>query len=490
MLDVLRINDGDDVAVALRPLSKGENVLGITLQMEIPQGHKAALRDIKAGEKVIKYGAPIGIAKEDIPAGTHVHTHNLKTGLSDGLEYTYQPVECPVPEKKAGTFMGYPRKDGRAGIRNDIWIIPTVGCVNGVAKKLARDAQAYVHGSVKKVLAFPHPYGCSQLGDDQEDTRTILARLACHPNAGGVLVLGLGCENSGVDQIRAHMENVDEERVRFLISQDHEDEYEAAMAVLRELIDRAAEEKRVPVGMDKLVVGLKCGGSDGLSGITANPVIGRFSDLLGAYGGSTMLTEVPEMFGAETLLMARCPDEALFNKTVSLINDFKAYYTKHGLPVYENPSPGNKAGGITTLEDKSLGCTQKSGTAYVRGVLNYGESVKTPGLNLLCAPGNDLIASTALAASGAQLILFSTGRGTPFSAPVPTLKIASNTPLAQKKHAWIDFNAGALVTEGTPLDTLGEQLLQLVLQTAEGRETMAENNECEDMAIWKKGVTL
>lgn len=491
MHSVLRIGEKDDVAVALRPLAEGEMIIGnLPVTEDIPAGHKIALRDIAPGEPVIKYGFPIGNASQYIPQGSHVHTHNLRTALQDDMTYVWQPVSCPAPRGLKGTFQGFLRRDGRAGIRNDIWIIPTVGCVNGIAKQIAEKAGQLVRGSVNKVLCFPHPYGCSQLGDDQESTRTVLARLANHPNAGGVLVLGLGCENSGINEIRARMEPFDEKRVRFMVCQEHEDEIGDALDIIRELIGIACEDDRTDIPLGKLTVGLKCGGSDGLSGITANPIIGRFSDMLADHGGATILTEVPEMFGAETLLMARCENEALFHKTVSLINNFKAYYTRAGLPVYENPSPGNKSGGITTLEDKSLGCTQKSGTYAVRGVLAYGESVKTAGLNLLCAPGNDLVASTALAASGAQLILFSTGRGTPFSAPVPTLKIASNSALTQKKHAWIDFDAGRLVTEDPEPDDLGKELFDLVICTAEGRRTKAEALGCEDIAIWKTGVTL
>ena len=490
MQNALRIHPADSVAVALREIAAGEKVLGVRALQPVPRGHKLALKPIRTGEKVIKYGFSIGTATEDILPGAHVHTHNLKTGLRDGLEYTYEPVSPPAFEGREGTFSGFERRDGRAGIRNDIWIIPTVACVNGAARRLAELAAPLVKGSVGTVTAFPHPYGCSQLGDDQDTTRRILARLACHPNAGGVLVLGLGCENSGVEQIREQMEEYDPARVRFLVCQDTEDEIAAGLDILKALIALASEDKRVPISLDRLTVGLKCGGSDGLSGITANPVIGRFSDQLTAFGGSTVLTEVPEMFGAETLLMARCPDRALFDRTVRLINDFKAYYTRHGLPVYENPSPGNKAGGITTLEDKSLGCTQKSGTGAVRGVLDYGQTVREKGLNLLCAPGNDPVAATALAASGAQLVLFSTGRGTPFSAPVPTLKISTNTALYEKKRDWIDFDAGRLITAEMSLDSLGGELLELVRTTASGQLTRAEKNGYLDMAIWKTGVTL
>ena len=490
---LLKIRPEDMVAVALRPLKKGETVPyeggSVALTEDLPMGHKAALRDIRKGEPVIKYGYPIGEATEDIPEGAHVHTNNLHTLLKGTLEYTYSPV--PVPEKhiEPATFMGYPRKSGRPGIRNEIWILPTVGCVNDVAQALEKKAQCLVGGAVEGVYAFTHPYGCSQLGEDQDNTRRALAGLAVHPNAGGVLLLGLGCENSGIAQILPHMGDHDKSRLRTLICQEAEDEIEAGMKLLRELADGMKDDRRVPCPADQLVVGLKCGGSDGLSGISANPTIGRFSDTLTAMGGSTILTEVPEMFGAETILMGRCADEAVFDKTVKLINDFKDYFTSSHMPVYENPSPGNKAGGITTLEDKALGCTQKSGSSPVRDVLSYGERLTEKGLNLLSAPGNDLVASTALAVSGAQMVLFSTGRGTPFGCPVPTVKIASNSPLAQRKKNWIDFNAGRLL-DGLTLDQLGQELTDLVLRIASGRKTRSEENGFRDLAIFKKGVTL
>ncbi len=491
---LLQITPRDMVAVALEPLKAGETVSygsgEITLLEDLPMGHKTALRDIHEGEPVIKYGYPIGRALAEIPAGAHVHTHNLKTLLTGELEYTWNPIEVPEKRLPPRTFMGYPRTDRRPGIRNELWIIPTVGCVNDIAKTLAGMAQDLVSGSIEGVYAFPHPYGCSQLALDQDNTRKALADFAMHPNAGGVLLLGLGCENSGIAQIRPYMEGCDESRVRSLISQSVEDELSEGMRLIGELAARMREDKRVPCSADQLVVGLKCGGSDGLSGITANRTIGVFSDLLPAMGGSTILTEVPEMFGAATILMSRCGTEELFEKTVHLINDFKGYFESYHMPVYENPSPGNKQGGITTLEDKALGCTQKSGSSAVKGVLSYAERVTTPGLNLLSAPGNDLVASTALAASGAQLVLFSTGRGTPFGCPVPTVKISSNTPLAVKKHAWIDFNAGRLL-DGMTLDQLGEELMSLVFEIASG-EKLARNEEngFREIAIFKQGVTL
>ncbi len=494
MNKLLRITPRDMVAVALEPLKAGDTVPygsgEVTLLEDLPMGHKVALRDISRGEPVIKYGYPIGQAIADIPCGAHVHTHNLKTLLSGELEYTWNPVEPPKKTLPPRTFMGYPRTDRRPGIRNELWIIPTVGCVNDVAKALAGMAQELVGGSIDGVYAFPHPYGCSQLALDQDNTRQALADFAVHPNAGGVLLLGLGCENSGIEQIKPFMGKYDESRVRFLICQDVEDELAVGMNLIGELAERMRGDKRVPCPADQLVVGLKCGGSDGLSGITANPTIGVFSDLLTAMGGSTILTEVPEMFGAETILMSRCGTQELFEKTVHLINDFKAYFESYHMPVYENPSPGNKQGGITTLEDKALGCTQKSGDSAVMGVLRYAERVTAPGLNLLSAPGNDLVASTALAASGAQLVLFSTGRGTPFGSPVPTVKIASNTPLATKKHAWIDFDAGRLLS-GMTLDELGEDLMKLVLAIASGeKQARNEENGFREIAIFKQGVTL
>ena len=493
MNEMVRITPRDMVAVALKPLKAGTRVsLGdaeVTLREDLPMGHKAALRDIRKGEAVIKYGYPIGEATQDIPEGAHVHTHNLHTLLGGEKEYAWNPIYPEVSPREAATFRGYPRKTGRPGIRNELWILPTVGCVNDVAKTLARDAADLTGGAVEGVYAFPHPYGCSQLGDDQENTRKVLAALATHPNAGGVLLLGLGCENSGIEQIRPFMGDYDPERVRFLVCQQVEDELAEGRKLLEELAERMRADERTECSASGLIVGLKCGGSDGLSGITANPTIGVFSDLLTSMGGSTILTEVPEMFGAETILMNRCGTEELFRKTVRLINGFKGYFESYHMPVYENPSPGNKAGGITTLEDKALGCTQKSGSSPVRGVLAYAEKLTEQGLNLLSAPGNDLVASTALAVSGAQLVLFSTGRGTPFGCPVPTIKIASNTPLAEKKRNWIDFNAGRLL-DGMTLEELGGELLEKVLAVASGEKARNEQNGFHDLAVFKQGVTL
>ena len=494
MAELLRITPQDNVAVALTALPFGQTVTvdGITLTTvtDVPAGHKVALFPIKAGEKVIKYGFPIGYAKEDIPVGAHVHVHNLHTGLSGELTYEYHPTYPTIPEIPAATFMGYPRKDGRVGVRNELWILPTVGCVNDIARQLERAAQELVGGGVECVCAFPHPYGCSQMGDDQENTRKVLADMIHHPNAGGVLVLGLGCENSNIPLLKEqYIGEYDEQRVKFLQCQDVEDEQEEAMKLLEELAVYAGAFSRETIDASELVIGMKCGGSDGLSGITANPTVGAFSDLLISKGGTTILTEVPEMFGAETLLMNRCETPELFDKTVHLINDFKNYFTSHNQTIYENPSPGNKKGGISTLEDKSLGCTQKSGSAPVKGVLSYGEPVKVKGLNLLSAPGNDLVASTALAVSGAQIVLFTTGRGTPFASPVPTVKISSNSKLAGHKNNWIDFNAGSMV-EDKSKEQLAQELFDYVLAVASGKKVKAEEAGFHDMAIFKQGVTL
>lgn len=485
----IRIHPLDNVAVALTDLHAGETVAGITLREDVPAGHKVALAPLHPGDKVIKYGCPIGHATVEVAPGSWLHTHNVRTDLSDTLTYTYTPTHPHLEKHAPDTFPGFPREDGRAGVRNEIWIIPTVGCVNDIASALARRAQKFLHGSVEDVIAFRHPYGCSQMGDDQENTRRLLADLIRHPNAGGVLVLGLGCENSGVDALRPYLGEEPLPRVRTLVCQEVEDELAAGEALLRELIDQAAPWERVPVSTEKLVIGLKCGGSDGFSGITANPTIGAFSDRLIARGGTTILTEVPEMFGAETLLMDRCESEAVFRQTVSLINDFKHYFTANHQTVYENPSPGNKKGGITTLEDKSLGCTQKSGSAPVVDVLPYAHRVERPGLNLLSAPGNDLVAATALAAAGAQIVLFSTGRGTPFACPVPTVKIASNPILAQRKRNWIDFSA-APALEGVSIEQLGEALYRKVLAVASGEPVKSEEAGFHDLAIFKQGVTL
>ena len=447
------------------------------VEVNISDGHKYALCDIKSGENIIKYGQPIGHATADIKKGEHVHTHNLKTNLSGKMEYTYTPFEYEMPKKSDITFMGYVRENGDVGIRNDIWIINTVGCVNKTAQIIAEKTGAKY---------FPHPFGCSQLGEDQDITRLILKGLINHPNAGGVLVLGLGCENSNIDVMKEVLGCWDEKRVKFLNAQDSEDEIADAIRLIEELKENARKYKRTPVSISKLKVGLKCGGSDGYSGITANPLVGRFCDRLTSLGGSCVLTEVPEMFGAEHLLFKRCENEAVFEKAVSLINNFKDYYTRHNQVIYENPSPGNKKGGISTLEEKSLGCVQKGGLSAVTDVIGYGDTVTKPGLTLLDGPGNDIVAITNLAACGVHMILFTTGRGTPVGAPVPTIKIATNKELAEKKANWIDFDASPILDE----EDLTDELFEMVMDVAEGHKTQNEKNGYEEISIFKDGVTL
>lgn len=499
---VIRIQDRDNVAVAIDSIARGSEITvggyKIYVQEDVPAGHKIALCDIAAGQRVIKYGTCIGYADIYIRQGDWVHTHNLKTTLGDLLSYSYRPEEAMkarlVESKRYQTnFQGFRRSNGKVGVRNEVWIIPTVGCVNNVATAIAERANHVLRlqndSTVEEVVAFPHPYGCSQMGDDQEYTRQILADLVNHPNAGGVLVLGLGCENSNIDVLKRYIGQYDTDRVKFLVSQESENEIDEGARICEELITYASAFRREAIPTGELIIGLKCGGSDGFSGITANPLVGTFSDILVTMGGTTILTEVPEMFGAETILMNRCKDEELFDQTVKLINDFKNYFTEHHQTIYENPSPGNKKGGISTLEDKSLGCTQKSGTSQVRGVLKYGECVREKGLNLLSAPGNDLVASTALAASGAHIVLFTTGRGTPFASPVPTIKIASNIPLALKKKNWIDFSAGEIL-DGRPIDEMACELYDYVIEVASGKKVRAEEAGFHDMAIFKQGVTL
>lgn len=493
MKQYIKIHPSDSVAVALAPLAAGTTIrlegTEVTLLEDIPQGHKFALIDIPAKKPIIKYGFAIGTAQEPIAAGAWVHTHNLKTGLGERLDYEYTPHNSPIVPTDDCYFQGYRRDNGTVGVRNEIWIIPTVGCVNNVATAIERAAQSYRTGTIDGIVAFPHPYGCSQMGEDQENTRQILANLVNHPNAGGVLVLGLGCENSNIDVLKEYIGEYDADRVKFLVCQESKDEIADALALVGQLCDYAGNFRREPISCAELVVGMKCGGSDGLSGITANPTVGKFSDLLVSKGGTTILTEVPEMFGAETILMNRCENERIFSQTVDLINNFKEYFQRHGQTIYENPSPGNKKGGISSLEDKSLGCVQKSGSAPVVGVLDYGERVQTCGLNLLSAPGNDLVASTALAAAGAHIVLFTTGRGTPFASPVPTVKIATNSLLAERKGNWIDFNCGTMV-EDTTLDELGSQLFAYVMEVASGKLVKSEEAGFHDMAIFKQGVTL
>lgn len=442
------------------------------VQVNLENGHKYALCDIKKGEAVIKYGFSIGTAKEDISEGDHVHSHNLKTALSGTTDYKYEPSFQPCESKEPFTVKAYRRKNGKVGIRNEVWIINTVGCVNGISQKLA---------SLTGAFCFTHPYGCSQLGGDHERTQKVLCSLINHPNAAGVLVLGLGCENNNIDEMKKVLGEYDEERVRFLNVQDVKDEISEGVKIIRELQLLSQQEERTDVPVSEIVIGMKCGGSDGFSGITANPLCGKITDSLVAMGGSAVLTEVPEMFGAEQLLMNRCVDKNVFERADKLINDFRQYFISHGQPVSENPSPGNKAGGITTLEEKSLGCVQKGGSAVITDVLTYGERINQKGLTLLDGPGNDIVACTNLSAAGCHIILFTTGRGTPLGAPVPTIKIATNTGLSENKPGWIDFDA---------MTGDEEKLWTLIKAVCEGEETRNERNGYREIAIFKDGVTL
>jgi len=448
------------------------------VDINLEDGHKYALRDIAEGENIIKYGNPIGHAICDIKKGEHVHTHNIKTNLAGNLEYTYEPVFYDIPEEDQNrTFMGYVRENGDVGIRNEIWIVNTVGCVNKVAEEIAKATGA---------RCFPHPFGCSQLGDDQLTTQKVLAGMVNHPNAAGVLVLGLGCENNNIDVFKEVLGEYNPNRVRFLVCQEYEDEVEEGIKVVKELQAYADTFKRTEVPVSKLRIGLKCGGSDGYSGITGNPLVGRLSDKVIAMGGSCVLTEVPEMFGAEHLLMQRCENEEVFNKTVALINNFKDYYTRHNQVIYENPSPGNKKGGITTLEEKSLGCIQKGGLSKVVDVLDYGDRLTKCGLSLLNGPGNDIVAITNLMAAGVHMVLFTTGRGTPVGSAVPTVKIATNHNLAVKKANWIDFDASPTL-DGNPLT---DELFEYIIKVANGEETKNEIHGYREISIFKEGVTL
>lgn len=495
-MQYIRIHPLDNVAVALADLAQGTLISvdnqTVTLRQDITRGHKFALRDIATGENVIKYGLPIGHTLADVAAGEHIHAHNTRTNLSDLDTYSYRPDFLAAESQPADRDVEiYRRASGDVGVRNELWILPTVGCVNGIARQIQ---QRFLQESddaegTDGVFLFSHPYGCSQLGDDHMNTRTMLQNMVRHPNAGAVLVMGLGCENNQVDAFRETLGEYDPERVHFMVCQHQDDEVEAGVEHLHQLYSVMRHDKREPGKLSELKFGLECGGSDGLSGITANPMLGQFSDYVIANGGTTVLTEVPEMFGAERLLMSRCRDEETFSKLVTMVNDFKQYFIAHDQPIYENPSPGNKVGGITTLEDKSLGCTQKAGSSQVVDVLHYGERLKKAGLNLLSAPGNDAVATSALAGAGCHMVLFSTGRGTPYGGFVPTVKIATNSELASRKKHWIDFNAGQLI-DGTAMPQLLNAFVDTVVEIANGRQTCNERNAFRELAIFKSGVTL
>jgi altronate hydrolase len=487
----LVIDPRDDVAVTLRAVAAGDVIVeGVSALADIPAGHKVALHAIAAGENVRKYGWPIGHATQDIAAGAHVHSHNLTTSLSGEETYAYAPVAAePLPVGSTATFQGYRRANGRVGARNEIWVLCTVGCVARTAQKIAAEADRRFKGRVDGVHALTHPFGCSQLGGDLDATRTMIAALAAHPNAGGVLILGLGCESNQLQALLDAAPHLDRSRLRAFTAQAAGDEIEEGLAAVEELVAIAEHDRREPCPIADLVVGVKCGGSDGFSGLTANPVVGRIADKVCAAGGTALLTEIPEIFGAERLLMARAVDSHVFDEVAAVVNDFKRYFISHGEPVSENPSPGNIEGGITTLEEKSLGAVQKAGRGPVTEVVRYGGQAHKPGVVLLEAPGNDAVSSTALTAAGATVILFTTGRGTPLGFPAPTLKIATNSGLAQRKPRWIDFDAGRIVG-GESVDAAADRLMDLVLATASGQITRAEENGEREIALWKRGVTL
>lgn len=486
--DVLLIEENDDVLIALHPLKKGQVVEGITLLEDIPQAHKIARHDMKAGTTVLKYGESIGKLSKDVSKGAWIHTHNLRTGLEETPVYAYNKGEIANVKASTKTFMGYVRKDGSVGTRNDIFLIPTVGCVNMNIMAMKNRFLKKHPEAADCIKVINHPYGCSQLGEDFGITRKILLGLCHNPNAGAVMVVGLGCENNRLSAFMADYTDADPERVVSFQCQDHEDELEYGVAQLERLYQIVSSEKRVECPLSKLILGLKCGGSDGFSGLTANPLLGKVAEIVGASGGKVLLTEVPEMFGAEQLLMNRAKDEETYQKIVDLINNFKAYYATNGQVCYENPSPGNKDGGITTLEEKSLGCVQKAGHLEVQDVLDYGDRVKVNGLSLVNGPGNDIVAGTNVMAAGASLLVFTTGRGTPYGSFIPTIKLATNHVLATKKPGWIDFDAQAVFEEG--FDPVVERLLDYVLAVASGKQTQSELNGNEQIAIFKEGVTL
>nr|WP_319397731.1 altronate dehydratase family protein [uncultured Carboxylicivirga sp.] len=495
MKNCIKIHPNDSVVVALEAISKGDKVFvdgnEIVVNSDVPQGHKIAIKPIEKGEHIIKYAASIGIAQANIEVGDHIHVQNLRTGLGDNLAYCYNPNGHAIEIPNEGlTFDGYLRANGEVGIRNELWIVPTVGCVNGQARLIANQLKQEADiAHIDDVVVLGHQYGCSQLGDDHSNTQRALSQLIKHPNAGGVLVLGLGCENNQISSLKEVMGTYDDSRIKFLVAQEVEDEVEVGLEIAKGLAEQMKQDKRTAQSVAKLRIGLKCGGSDGFSGITANPLLGRFSDWLVGQGGTTVLTEVPEMFGAETLLMDRADSEGVFDKTVSMINGFKDYFRRHDQPIYENPSPGNKNGGITTLEEKSLGCVQKGGTAIVTDVLDYADPILKDGLNLLWSPGNDLVAASALGFSGCQMVLFTTGRGTPFGSFIPTVKVATNTQLFEHKSKWMDFNAGVLV-EGADMDEVRKEFTSYLIEVASGKRLHHEITDFKEIAIFKSGVTL
>ena len=491
-MKLIRINEIDNVAVAVDKIEQGVEIEGLKTLTEIPMGHKVALQDIKEGEDIVKYAQVIGVASKDIAKGEHVHSHNMHTKLSGELEYTFNQVACDTSKKENPyQLYGYKRAGGKVGIRNELWLIPTVGCISSICKDIInRFKEAHDLNDIDGAYTYAHQYGCSQMGDDQDATIKVLRNIAGHPNAGAVLVVGLGCENNQLKPFIEGLKDIDPGRLRYFNCQEVDDEISVALNYLEELYEAMRNDKRVPIQFSDLTIGLECGGSDGFSGISGNPLLGRLSDRVISYGGNVILSEVPEMFGAEHLLMNRAKDQKVFEEIVDMVNRYKQYFIDNKQVVYENPSPGNKAGGITTLEEKSCGCIQKGGTSVINGVIDYGDVIKEPGLNLLYGPGNDLSSTTALGAAGCQLLLFTTGRGTPYGSFVPTAKVATNSTIYNKKKSWFDYNAGTVLEE-LSLDEACDDFLKKVVAIINGEvKTRNEEKEYKEIAIFKRGVIL
>jgi altronate hydrolase len=481
MSRVLILNPADDIAVALDDVATGETPEGLDgpARADIAQGHKIARHAVPEGGIVRRYGQVIGRAKTAIEAGDHVHVHNLAMA-EDGREAEVgADVHPPVPLTDA-TFQGIVRKDGRVGTRNYIGVLTSVNCSATVARRIA-DAfpDASLPKGVDGVVAFTHQGGCggSSLSTDVELLQRTLAGYARHPNFAAILIVGLGCEANQIPDWLRKSELETGTTLRAMTIQEAGGTaraIEAGIEIVRELVDEAAKVERQTVSASHLTVGLQCGGSDGWSGVTANPALGAAVDLLVAHGGSAMLSETPEIWGAEHLLLRRATSQGVADKLNARLDWWRAYADKHGMELNNNPSPGNLKGGLTTILEKSLGAVAKSGSTPLTDVIGYAEPLKTQGLTFMDSPGYDPCSATGQIASGANLIVFTTGRGSVFGAkPAPSIKVASNAKLASWMDEDMDIDASPVLT-GTPMAEVGAEIFERMLAVASGEPSKSE----------------
>ncbi len=501
----IRLNGRDNVIVLTKAFAAGTAPVGsgVPLSRLVPSGHKIAVTDIALGEPVLKFGQIIGYASQPIAKGEQVHTHNCAMGAHDQnyrIGDDFQAIDY-VAEASRRTFDGYRRSDGRAGTRNFIALCATVNCSATVVRHIAdhfnRSGALDDYPNVDGVIALAHGTGCGMAssGEGYEALQRVLWGHATHPNVGAAIFIGLGCEVMQIGRMKAMFGSSGEERFHGLTIQETggtRKTIAAGIEAIKKLLPAVNDIKRVPIPVSELVVGLQCGGSDGFSGITANPALGAATDILVKQGGTALLSETPEIYGAEQLLVRRAASQEVGEKLIARIRWWENYTAVNGGSMDNNPSPGNKAGGLTTILEKSLGAAAKGGTLALSGVLLYAEQVKERGFVFMDSPGYDPVSATGQIASGAQLVVFTTGRGSAFgSKPAPTIKLATNSAMYKMLDEDMDINCGDII-DGVSIEAKGEEIFEKMIEIASGRQSKSEALGLGDNEFvpWQIGATM